>query len=140
MEYIFGGVLSQLDPKVLYVVVGILMLSVILSILKRAVKMAIIIGVMALAVGSLGPMAQQIQENYAFDVRDGVANITVHGQVVELDREKIKEVKLINKGTSGYSLKVQYDDAITEVKVPTFMVSEIKQYAGKYDIPFILEE
>ena len=111
-----------------------------MALIKRALKVAIVVGVLAFGVSTLGPMAQSFQENYKFEVQDGVATILADGQTVKLDRSTIKDLELVNQGAAGYILKVKYVDGLGSIKIPTFMVTPIKSYVGKMDIPLSITE
>ena len=141
MDIILGDMLSQLDPKVVYIFVGVMIISAVLAIIKKAIKIGIIVVIIALSVSTLGPMAKEFQDKYKFSIDSGVATIQAENNTIKLDKNTIKDIELINKGVNGYELKVKYkDDGYSHIKIPTFMAPLVKEYATKYSIPAKLVE
>lgn len=141
MENMMGEILSQLDYRVVYVVVAILIVSAILAIIKKAIGIAILVGVLAFGISFLGPMAKQFQADYKFDISStGVATIQAKGNMIKLGKDEVKSIDLVNKGVKGYVVNVTYTDGVGAIKVPTFMMTPIRLYAEKQGIPVKLIE
>ena len=135
MNMLLGNILSQLDYRVVYIFVGIVFISAILAIIKRAIKIGIVVIIIALSMSTLGPMAKNFQDTYKFSVNNGIATIKTDSGTVTLDKNTIKNLQLINGGVNGYELKVTYADGLTDIKIPSFMAALVKDYTNKYNIP-----
>lgn len=134
MNLIFGEMLSQVNPKVVYVVVGILLVSFVISLVKQAIKLAILVLIVTVGVSVLGPTATAFQDRYKFNISNGIATIQVDGKEIKLDKDEITKIELVNGGVAGYVVNVTYKDGLSSVTVPTFMSSMIKSYADKHKI------
>lgn len=140
MNLIFGEVLSQLDSRLVYILAGLLAISVIIALIKKAIKLAIIVGVIAFAISSLGPMASDFQNKYQLEVNRDKAVITIDNQKTQLSKEDVSKLLFVNNGLSGYTITVKYNDGIGSVNVPTFMVKSIKDFAENQGIPVEVRE
>lgn len=77
MELI-AGLIKVVDPKILYIAGAILAISSIVAFIKKAVKLAIVVVIIAVAVSLLGPMVKNIQQKYDFNVVDEVKTVRVN--------------------------------------------------------------
>ena len=134
MNMIFGEVLSQLDSKLMYVLGGLLIMTVIVSLIKKAIKIAITVGLIAFCVTSLGPIATDFQNKYKMEVDKYKAIITIDNQKTVLNKEEIKSIQLINHGLSGYTLNITYKDGVASINIPNFMMNKVKSFAENSDI------
>lgn len=134
MNMIFGEVLSQLDSKLMYILGGLLIMTVIVALIKKAIKIAITVGLIAFCVTSLGPIAKDFQNKYKMEVDKYKAIITIDNQKTVLNKEEIKSIQLINHGLSGYTLNITYKDGVASINIPNFMMNKVKSFAENSDI------
>ncbi len=134
------GVLSQIDPNVIYVVVGILFISIVLALIKKAIKIALVVVVISVLLGGLAPMAKDFQANHKISVENGVVKIFVKGNTLELNKDLIKKIELVNKGVSGYKLKVTYEDGLSTIDIPDYMVNTVKMFVKENDVPIEMRD
>ena len=76
------GVIAELiklvDPKVLYIAGAILVISSIVAFIKKAMKLAIVVVIIAVAVSLMGPVVKNIQQKYDFKTVDEVKTVRVY--------------------------------------------------------------
>ena len=99
------GILSEIDPKVVYIAVGLLAVSALISLIKKAIKIAVIVIIVALCISYLAPLAKQIQKDYKVSIEDDKLYINIKGREFELSKEGIENIKLEHLGLKGYKLE-----------------------------------
>lgn len=135
MTDMFAPILSELNPTYVWIFVGICAILVVLSIVKKAIKLALIVGLIGLCVSVVAPWAQDFQEKYKINFDNGALVMKVNGEDFRLDKEAIKSMQLVNDGFGNYSLGITYDDGLQTIGLPTFMTNTIKEFADRYSIP-----
>lgn len=140
MESFLAPILGEVDTRLLIVLAVGLVIFLILAILKKALKLAIGIGIAAIIIIYAVPMATEFQKDYKFEVADGVAVVTIKGKEFELDKDYITDISLVNEGLSGWRAEIASEDGVTHVVIPQFMYESVKGFANKYSIPIEVRE
>lgn len=141
MTSMLEPILSQLKTEYILIFVGIMAVCAILAIIKKAVKVGIIVIVLALAVGSLAPMATEFQKDYKFEVVDGQAHMYVKGEEYIVDRREVKTMELENKNGSQYKLIVYCTDGDSiQVLIPSFMRDPLFDFADQYGLDYEIRD
>ena len=139
MDIVLQPILSELDPRVITGVVVLLLIVGVLALIKKVIKIGVIVIILALSMSTLGPMAHSFQENYKFNVENGVIRVVLDGAEYEIDKDLCKKITLTNKGVTGYEVEAEFKDEILKIVVPTFMMSKIQAFGNKHDIPTIVQ-
>lgn len=135
MTDMLAPILSEIEPTYIWMLVGICAIVLLLSLLKKAVKLAITVLIIGLCATAVVPWAQNFQEKYQIRVEDGALAMKIDGEDFFIDREGIKSMQLVNDGFGNYSLGITYKDGLQTIKLPTFMTNTIKEFAERYYIP-----
>lgn len=135
MTSMLEPILGQVDPTVLWVFIGIMAVCVVLSIIKKAIKIAVTVALIASLATVIAPLAQEFQENYKFEIVDSTAILKIKGEEFRLSRDECKDIRLENKGSKGYSLIVDTKNGKLDIIIPTFMMTSMRDFADKYGIP-----
>ena len=151
---IFNQFLSQLDPNIVKVCVAVLIVAFILSLAKKAVKLAIVVLVIAVACGGLIPKVTEFQKNYGVHTsNNGALIVTVDGKQFKFgdergdsDRNQIKDIEMVKESNGDYTVIINYADKHNEntgnytFSVPYFMKEPIKEYIDKYNYILSIRE
>lgn len=133
-------ILANVDTKVILIVAGILVISGILAIIKKVVKLGLVMLVVAILVSTLIPMAQSFQEKYSINVSNGVIALKVDGKEYNIDKENCKSITIENKGLSTYLVSAEFNAGRLAITMPGFMVNKIKDFGEKHKIPIKMLE
>lgn len=152
LESLKGQLLGTLDPKIVYLCLAMIAVLIILTIIKKAIKFAVVLVVFAVAMYSLVPMAKDFQNNYKFSVdSDGVLTITVGGKDLVLDNSepenkyddesRVEKLTVQKQSDGDYYLNIVYTDGSTQkFEVPSFMRSNLINYLNKQEYDYKLLE
>lgn len=152
LESLKGQFLGTLDPKIVYLCLAMIAVLIILTIIKKAIKFAVVLVVFAVAMYSLVPMAKDFQNNYKFSVdSDGVLTITVDGKDLVLDNSepeskyddesRVEKLTVQKQSDGDYHLNIVYTDGSTQkFEVPGFMRSNLINYLNKQEYDYKLLE
>lgn len=130
----FDSILSQINPVVIYIVVAILLVSMILALVKRVIKIAVIVFAVACMVMFLGPIATEFQKNNSINVTSSEVDLKVSGTSYKITKKDLSSIDLVSKGISGYNITVNYKNGVSTFIVPGYMESAIKTFADKNSI------
>ena len=132
------NILSQLDPNIIYVCVGIMVVTLIIAIIKRAVKIALVITVVSVLVYSLAPMASEYQDKFSIHVGEGNVlemNIDGHEYKVGGEDSGIKSTEFERLSDGNYNLKIMFQNGeIQYIEVPGFMRDAVVKYFDTNEI------
>jgi hypothetical protein len=132
--------LAELDTKVVLVMICAFAILLALTILKRALKLAIFVGVVIAALFLVIPVAQDFQKNYHFEIENGKANIVSEGQNVTVDDlDNIKKVKFVYNGLNGVDVHITYKDTSMSFNVPSFLAESLQDYFDSYHITYEIQ-
>lgn len=140
MDSVLAPILGELDTNLLIFFAVLMGACILFAILKKAIKIAIVVGCLMVASIALIPYAQSFQEKFKFSVDAGVATLVIDGAEYTLDRELIEHIKIENKGFDGYDVEFTEEDGVTYVQIPTYLVKSITDFADKYKIDYQLLE
>lgn len=140
MTSMLEPILAELDPRILWVIVGLFVALLIITLIKKAIKLTLTVACIIAALMILMPMAEDFQSKYNFDIEDGKAYITTEGQEFIIEElSKVKEAKFIYNGINGVDVSIKYTDTNMNFNVPSFLAESIQEYFDKYDIPYKIE-
>ena len=135
MESMLEPILGTIDTRVIWVFIAVMGICIILSIIKKAIKLTVVIGIIAAIAIFVAPMAEDFQSRYHFEMVDGAITMTINGEEVSVEKDICKEIELENKGAEGYELRAVTTDGTLDIMIPTFMRDGIKTFAERYGIP-----
>lgn len=140
MTTMLEPILGTVDPKIIYMFAGIMGVCIILAIIKKVFKVAIIVTIIAAIALAIVPFAEDFQEKYKYNLEDGIVTIMIEGQQYLIDRADCKSIEMQNEGMAGYSLRVVASDGALEIIIPTFMKPSVEDFASRYGIPITVRE
>lgn len=134
--------LGNLDPNVVYVCIAVLVVGIILTLIKKAFFLAIIMVVLFMGATMLIPMAKEFQENYSIGINDDEQlEMVVNGKTFTFGGEDngIQDINIERKKTGEYTLEIKYEDGgIATFTAPGYMrdtiIKYIKNNGFKYDL------
>lgn len=152
LESLKGQLLGTLEPNIVYLCLAMIAVLIVLTLIKKAIKFAVVLVVFAVAMYSLVPMAKDFQNNYKFSVdSDGVLTITVDGKDLVLDNSepeskyddesRVEKLTVQKQSDGDYHLNIVYTDGSTQkFVVPSFMRSNLINYLNKQEYDYKLLE
>lgn len=134
--------LSELDPKIVIVCIVILAVAFILSLVKKAIHMAIVVAVLILGCTFIIPKATEFQKNYKiYTNEDEVMVIVVNGKEYKFgdergDKERIPidHIEMTKQKNGDYVINIKYgnNQGNYAFTIPSYMRDTIKSYIDKY--------
>ncbi len=132
---------SNIDTKYVYIAVAILGVAFIISLVKKAIKLGILVLVIALLLTYGGSMVSKIQEKYNINVEGDTITAVVDGKEYTLDLELVSEIVVtdIGKGKVKVAIKAADENKskVAEVEMYRFMFNAVKKQAEKLEVPIV---
>ena len=132
---------SNIDTKYVYIAVAILGVAFIISLVKKAIKLGILVLVIALLLTYGGSMVSKIQEKYNINVEGDTITAVVDGKEYTLDLELVSEIVKtdILKGMVKVAIKAADENKskVAEVEMYRFMFNAVKKQAEKLEVPIV---
>lgn len=132
---------SNIDTKYVYIAVAILGVAFIISLVKKAIKLGILVLVIALLLTYGGSMVSKIQEKYNINVEGDTITAVVDGKEYTLDLELVSEIVItdIGKGKVKVAIKAADENKskVAEVEMYRFMFNAVKKQAEKLEVPIV---
>lgn len=140
MLSMFEPFLAELDPMIVWVVIGLFAVLLLITIIKKAIKFTIIVAAIIAGLVLVVPVAQDFQSKYQFEITDGKAVVVTDGQQVIVDNVgKIDKVTFTYNGLNGVDVEIKYTDTRMNFNVPSFLAESLQSYFDKYDIKYKIE-
>jgi len=121
--------------------VAILGVAFIISLVKKAIKLGILVLVIALLLTYGGSMVSKIQEKYNINVEGDTITAVVDGKEYTLDLELVSEIVItdIGKGKVKVAIKAADENKskVAEVEMYRFMSNAVKKQAEKLEVPIV---
>lgn len=126
----FQGIISQIDPTILKIVIVVLIVMAVVSIIKRLIKLAVTIAIIGIIASCLLPAVSEVREKYQFHIEGNKAIIIVDEREITLDPDTLKNCKIEKSEDTGlYSILIQMDDGTSvSVEMPEFSAKAIEKY------------
>lgn len=152
LESLKGQLLGSLDEKIVYLCLAVIVVLIIITLIKKAIKFAVVLVVFAVAMYLLVPIAKDFQNNYKFNVdSDGVLTITADGKDLVLDnsepesrydnKARVEKLTIQKQSDGDYHLNIEYTDRSTQkFVIPSFMRSNLINYLNKQEYDYKLLE
>lgn len=132
---------SNIDTKYVYIAVAILGVAFIISLVKKAIKLGILVLVIALLLTYGGSMVSKIQEKYNINVEGDTITAVVDGKEYTLDLELVSEIVVtdIGKGKVKVAIKAADENKskVAEVEMYRFMFNAVKKQVEKLEVPIV---
>jgi len=132
---------SNIDTKYVYIAVAILGVAFIISLVKKAIKLGILVLIIALLLTYGGSMVSKIQEKYNINVEGDTITAVVDGKEYTLDLELVSEIVItdIGKGKVKVAIKAADENKskVAEVEMYRFMFNAVKKQAEKLEVPIV---
>ena len=126
---------SVLDPTLLKGGITVLALLVVLSIVKKAVKLAVFIAIVAIGVSFLLPVARELREKYSISMDGEQLVMVVDGQTIRIggDADLIRDMTLAKNTDGAYIVTVVYGSpgGKTSFEIPPFMRWAFQAYIDR---------
>lgn len=140
MENMLQPILAELDPKVVYIVVAMFALLVVLAIVKKALKIAIVVAVFGSCIFLLAPAAKEFQSNFKINTEQGAIHLLSEGQEYTIDNfANIKKATLIYNGKQQIEVDIEYNESFLNFTVPAFMGEQIKEFFDSHDVKYKIQ-
>lgn len=144
IESIMNNVLGNIDPMVLYICAGVLVITFLLALIKKVISIVIITGVLVLGCLFLVPQVLDYQANFSVGVNeDNQLEIMVDGKSFSLGGEEsdIVEIVLERRSDGWYDVKTETTEGSRgSFPVPGFMRSPIVTYLERNDTEYKIIE
>ena len=146
LESLKNQFLGSLDPKIVYVCLAVLAVLIILTLIKKAIKIAIVLAILGVVIYSVVPMAKNFQNDYKFSIDSkGVLTVTVEGKELVLDNTekrfdddiRVDKLEVKRESSGEYALKIYYTDGTAQAfTVPGFMRTNLINYLDKHGFKY----
>ncbi len=125
---------NGLDVKYLYAAVAIIVIAAVIALIKKAIKVGLVVLVIALAITYGGMVIKDFQQKYNIDVNGTVISMTMEGKDYTFDYKAVKQIDAQDLGTGNVKLDIETITGRMFITVPRFIFDSIKVQASKYDI------
>ncbi len=133
----FLSLFSDIDIRIVYAAAAIVAIAGILSLIKKAIKLGIIVIAISLVITYGGNVLNEIKENYKFNMEGTTMQVTILDKSYSVDLLNVKEAIAQDVGNGNVRLEL-YDkqgNAYTQPIVMNRMIYQlIKGQADKYSI------
>lgn len=126
--------LAELDYRLVIIIAVVLLITAIIAIIKKAIKVGLIVMIIALMIGYVAPTAFEFQRDYKIGVEDAAIHMVIKGQTFTIESNSCKEIILEDIGNLTYSLTAKYSDGNITVKIPRFMTDAVIAFGNKYGV------
>ena len=131
MASLFAGI----DIKYIYIAVGILVIGVLLSIIKKAFKLGLIVLVIAAILTYGGTAISKLQSKYQIESTGSTISLQLNGKPYSLDYSEIVSIEAQDLGNGKERLSIsKLDSSKTFIDVPQFIYNIIKEKAEEKNI------
>ncbi len=130
-------ILGSIDQRVLIAIVVILVILLIISIIKKLINLAVLVIMGMLLCSFVLPIVKEYQEKYNFQLDNGKLTMTVDEEVIEINKDTCKGIKLNGKSENdefNYSVSIIVEDKEIEVDIPKFMEEGLVKFAESSNI------
>lgn len=131
--------LAELDYRLVIVIAAVLLITAIVALVKKAIKVGLVVMVIALMVGYIAPTAFEFQRDYKIGVEDAAIHMVIKGQTFKIESNSCKEIILEDIGNLTYGLTAKYNDGNITVKIPRFMTDAVIAFGNKYGVPVTIK-
>lgn len=117
-------ILLNLTKEQLIIIGVVLIILVVVSLIRKAIKLAVIIGLLALLVSTGGGVVNSLKDKYGIDIQGNTLVYRADNRAITINRDKI-ELKE-DKGETVL-VSVDYGGANIELEVPKIVYQIIKK-------------
>lgn len=130
-----SSVLMGIDPKAIWIAAGIVGVLGLLAIIKKAVKIGVLVLVIALAITYGGSVVNNIRDTYQIEVNGSHISMVVDNKDYSIDLADIKSIEKVSKSNDGVELNiVSGSNTNMNITVPEVLYNLIKPVAEKQGI------
>lgn len=130
-----GGILMGIDPQAIWIAAGIVGVLGLLAILKKAIKLGIMVLVIALAITYGGSVINNVRDTYQIEVEGSYISMVVNEKEYSIDLSDIKSVTVVNIGDGGVELDiVSGDNTKMNITVPKALFNMLKPIIEKQGV------
>lgn len=130
-----SGILMGIDPRAIWIAAGIVGVLGLLAILKKAIKLGILVLVIALAITYGGSAINNIKDTYQIEVEGSYISMVVDKKEYSIDLSDINSVNVININKDGVELDIiSGDNTKMNITVPKILFNMIKPIIEKQGV------
>lgn len=130
-----SGILMGIDPRAIWIAAGIVGVLGLLAILKKAIKLGILVLVIALAITYGGSAINNIKDTYQIEVEGSYISMVVDEKEYSIDLSDINSVNVININEDGVELDIiSGDNTKMNITVPKILFNMIKPIIEKQGV------
>ena len=108
-----GSILMGIDPKVIWITAGIIAILGIISLVKKAIKLGIIILIVSLVVTYGGSYIDQFKEKYQFEFNSSGISVMVDGQKKEFSFDALNNMEVTPSSTNNVEVSIKDENGKT---------------------------
>lgn len=124
-----NNLLINMDPKTWYILAGLCAILLIISIIKKAIKLGVVILITIIMFLMTGPQAKDIHKSYNIQIDSDTITVTLDGQQTLIEREGLSDITMMRKEERGdnYLIFAYKNGHTKEIQLPDMMekVAEI---------------
>lgn len=131
---------------IFYTIAVIVAIIALVAIIKKAIKAAFTIAIIAVAIAYFSPLTfdtikNAVPKDYSIAVADNKIDIKIKDKTIELDKNSVKSIKITTDDKGDYKLEIKAKDKNKDVsiRIPQYLVQLIKDATAKLSIPLTIE-
>ena len=121
----------------IYILIGAFILLFLISLIKKAVKLAVLMLSFILLLNIFGYFLEDIQKNYLLSVKNGTIQAALNGEMHEIKISDIEKIKINEENKITIYYEINGTEKTFDVKVPELFLERIKEEAVKKGIEII---
>jgi len=133
----FLSMFVDIDTRVIYIAVVVILIAGLLAVIKKAVKLGIIVLIIALLVGYGGSFLNSIKERYDFSINGTELYVRVMNNEYNIELVDVKEINVQDLGNGNVKMEI-YDTEgkayTTPITINGTIYQLIKKQVSKHDI------
>ena len=128
--------LGNIDKRVLIAAAVVLAILFVISLIKKAIKLTISIGIILAINIFIIPIVKEYQEKYNFRIEEDKIMVTVDGTDVTLSKDSIQKIKFNGKDDDSnmYSITIIHSGDTFEFEVPKVTLPVVEKIAKSIDV------
>lgn len=111
--------MANIEPEVLAIIVVVVIALIVISLIKKMVKLAITIVIIALVLGAVVPTVSGLKEEYNVQFEENTVSVDIQGSTVTLDFDKLDRFVVTDNGDDTYTVEIHnvVEDGFSKVEL-----------------------
>ena len=110
---------ANIEPEVLAIIVVAVIALIVISLIKKMIKLAITIVIIALVLGAVVPTVSGLKEEYNVQFEENTVSVDIQGSIVTLDFDKLDRFVVTDNGDDTYTVEIHnvVEDGFSKVEL-----------------------